>query len=76
MSKIIGGQPVPKNVCNLVYGACSKIKAQARGRLSVLVEYIARGKIDSETKLGCALEFVLSNPQGELNVQVRSRASM
>ncbi|XP_022658395.1 probable glutamine--tRNA ligase isoform X2 [Varroa destructor] len=75
VSTILEGKLIPKTVCNLVYTACSKIKAQARGRLPLLVEYIANGKIDSEVKVGFALDFLLSHPQGDFDRKEFERVS-
>ena len=40
---------------NLLYNIASKIKPQISGRVPILAEYVALGKIDSEIRLNAAI---------------------
>ncbi|XP_023228872.1 glutamine--tRNA ligase-like [Centruroides sculpturatus] len=60
---------ISKSVGTLLYTAATKIKAQTKNKLPLLVEYIAKRKIDSEVKLSSALEYLLTHPTEALNIE-------
>lgn len=51
-----------RNIGKLVYQAATTSKAQIRHHLPMIIEYIAKEKIDSEPKLSAAIEYLLTNP--------------
>ena len=69
--KLLDGKEVPKTARSLVYSACSKIKLQSRTHLPIVIEYIAKGQLDSEVKLTSALDYLLSKPGDKVNSKVR-----
>lgn len=72
VSRLLGGKEVPKTACTLIYSACSKIKAQTRSHLPIVIEYITEGLLDSEFKVACALDYLLSEPGTEVDLKVRA----
>ncbi|CAN8001255.1 unnamed protein product [Ixodes hexagonus] len=69
------GGPVPKTTGTLLYHVVTKIKGQIKQYEPMLVEYVARGKLDSEVKLTAALDYLLSHPQPPLDVKAFEKFS-
>ncbi|RWS09661.1 putative glutamine--tRNA ligase-like protein [Dinothrombium tinctorium] len=58
-----------KNVGKLLYHVSTLIKPQIRHHLPLLVEYIATEKIDTEIKLKTAIDYLLSKPAADVDIQ-------
>ncbi|KAF7490005.1 putative glutamine--tRNA ligase [Sarcoptes scabiei] len=57
-----------RNVGKLLYQAATTYKAQIYSHLPLIVEYIAKKKIDTEQKLQAAFDYLLSN-QSEIDLK-------
>ncbi|KAL1440968.1 hypothetical protein MTO96_009014 [Rhipicephalus appendiculatus] len=62
-------QPITKAMGNLLYHVVTKMKGQIKQYESLLVEYVAKGKLDSEAKLSAAMDYLLSHPQPPLDTK-------
>lgn len=51
-----------KTIGKLIYQAVTTFKTQIRHHLPLVIEYIAKKKIDTEQKLSASIEYLLSNP--------------
>lgn len=58
-----------KDVGKLLYNLVSKLKAQIKGHLSLLVQYVATKKIATDAQLTAALDYCLHNPGSDLDVK-------
>ncbi|CAG0890012.1 unnamed protein product [Darwinula stevensoni] len=64
--EVLQGKEFSKNVGTLLYHVASKTKPQIRSHLPLLAKYIAEEKIDTETRLAGALDFLMHEaPKGE-----------
>lgn len=61
---------LPKGAGMLVYHLCSKIKTQSLGHLDLLVSLVGANKLDTTSRVDCALEYVLNKcvTSAEINV--------
>nr|CAG4634624.1 EOG090X01EL [Alona affinis] len=53
----------------LLYHISTKIKAQIAAHIPMLSKYVAEGKIDSELRLNAAMDYLLSNPLGNVDIK-------
>ena len=58
-----------KAMGKLVYQTATTIKSQIRSHLPLLIEYIAKQKIDSEIKLSAAIDYLLTNPSNDIDIK-------
>lgn len=56
------------SVGKLIYQTATTVKSQIRSHLPLLVEYIAKEKIDSELKLTAAIDYLLANPSKNVDI--------
>ena len=57
-----------KSVGKLIYQTATTIKSQIRSHLPLLIEYIAKEKIDTEIKLSAAIDYLLANPSNQIDI--------
>lgn len=62
------GAEFEKNTKVLLYQLATKIKPQIKHHLKFLIENIVTNKLANETQLTAALEYLISNHSGDLNV--------
>ncbi|XP_054718771.1 probable glutamine--tRNA ligase [Uloborus diversus] len=60
---------ISKATGNLLYHIATKLKPQIRSKMSLLVQYVAEGKIDSEIKLNAAMSYLINNASKDVNVK-------
>ncbi|XP_054161866.1 probable glutamine--tRNA ligase [Oppia nitens] len=58
-----------KSIGKLVYQTATTIKLQIKSHLPLLIEYIAKEKIDSEIKLIAAIDYLLTNPSNNISIK-------
>lgn len=63
------GNEFSKTVGKLLYQCATTIKQQIRQHLSLLIKYIATEKIDSELKLSAAIDYLLANPNDNVDIK-------
>ncbi|CAG2166726.1 unnamed protein product [Oppiella nova] len=69
------GNGLNKSIGKLVYQTATTIKSQIRSHLPLLVEYIAKEKIDSEVKLSAAIDYLLTNPSTDIDIKAFETSS-
>ncbi|XP_037555355.1 glutamine--tRNA ligase isoform X1 [Dermacentor silvarum] len=62
-------QPITKALGNLLYHVVTKMKGQIKQYEPLLVEYVAKGKLDSEAKLTAAMDYLLTHPEPPLDTK-------
>lgn len=62
-------QPITKAMGNLLYHVVTKMKGQIKQYESLLIEYVAKGKLDSEAKLSAAMDYLLTHPEPPLDTK-------
>jgi len=53
----------------LLYHIATKVKPQISSHIPLLSQYVVEGKIESELRLTAAMEYLLSNPLGEVDIK-------
>lgn len=53
----------------LLYHIATKIKPQISMQIPLLSRYVAEGKIDSELRLNAAMDYLISNPLGDVDIK-------
>nr|CAG4639800.1 EOG090X01EL [Daphnia pulex] len=53
----------------LLYNIATKVKPQISAQLPLLSRYVVEGKIDSELRLNAAMDYLLSNPLGDVDIK-------
>ncbi|CAG2101533.1 unnamed protein product [Medioppia subpectinata] len=69
------GNGLNKTIGKLIYQTATTIKFQIRSHLPLVVEYIAKEKIDSEIKLSAAIDYLLSNPTASIDIKAFESSS-
>ncbi|GFR75254.1 glutamine--tRNA ligase-like [Elysia marginata] len=62
-----GGASVRKDIGKLLYNVATKLKAQIKNQMGLLVQYIASKKITTEDQLNAALTYLLHHIDGDLD---------